>query len=59
MYFKNEKEFNNLISGNNVINLGKGSQGECYYDAKTGNKIRKYGQEVSTGFLSSHTQAGL
>lgn len=41
MYFKNEKEFNNLISGNNVINLGKGSQGECYYDAKTGNVYKK------------------
>ena len=39
MYFKNEKEFNNLISGNNVINLGKGSQGECYYDAKTGKML--------------------
>lgn len=41
MYFKNEKDFNNFLNDNNFINLGKGSQGECFYDTLNGNVYKR------------------
>lgn len=50
MYFKNEKDFNIFLNDINFIKLGKGSQGECFYDSKSGNVYKRlnwYEDEVS------------